>query len=187
MLSLREKETNRGMAWPIGSVVYSLDAVPSEGLLPLDNSYYDPNDPRYKKLFRQIGYRFGKNAENHFRVPLLAEYLSIHNPTSAGVDANATPFVKKGPYIRQHRHTSVRTSNDGSHGHTRTVVVVQPTPNAGTNGLGALATGSPDTQVSLLGSGDHSHTATMSGAEGSANWRPSSIITNAFVVCGVVL
>ena len=47
MLSLREKELSKGLSWPIGTIVYS-HAEGGAGLLPLDGSYYDPTDPRYR-------------------------------------------------------------------------------------------------------------------------------------------
>lgn len=185
MLSLREKEVNRGFTWPVGTVVYSLEELPPSGVLPLDGQYYNPTDPRYRKLFRVIGFRFGKNAEGHFRIPKLEDYLSVYNPTATGVDANAVPFVAKGPYVRQHQHGSGSTGGGGSHTHSKSFIRVQDiqgTP--GTNGTGDLTCGSGSTSISLLNCGSHNHSVSQGTYEGVANWRPQSLMSVAYIVSG---
>lgn len=185
MLSLREKEVNKGFTWPVGTVVYSLEDAPAQGLLPLNGQYYDPTDPRYRKLFRTIGFRFGKDAQGRFCVPKLSDYLSVFNPTAAGTDANAVPFTAKGPYVRQHQHGSGRANGGGSHTHSKSFIEVREIPGeAGTNGLGSGTCGSSATSISLTACGNHDHSLSQSTYEGVVNWRPQSLITVAFIVYG---
>lgn len=185
MISLREKEVNRGFTWPVGTVVYSLEDAPATGLLPLDGTYYDPTDARYVKLFRTIGFRFGKDAQGKFRVPTLTDYLSVFNPNAAGVDGGAVPFVTKGPYVRQHQHGSGSMGSGGSHSHSKSFINVEDgTATPGTNGLGDLTCGSSSTSIGLGSSGSHSHSLGQSTYEGVTNWRPQSLITKAYIVSG---
>ena len=185
MLSLREKETNRGFTWPIGTVVYSLEDTPPQGVLPMDGQYLDPTDLRYRALYRVIGFRFGKNAEGHFRIPKLEDYLSVLNPTASGIDANATPFVTKGPYVRQHEHSNGYTGSGGSHAHSKSFIKVEDIAGqAGTNGKGDLTCGSGSTSISLGSCGNHGHPVSQGTYEGVANWRPQSLMTRVYIVAG---
>lgn len=179
MLSLREKELSKGLSWPIGTIVYS-HAEGGAGLLPLDGSYYDPTDPRYRKLFRRIGFRFGKNAQGHFRVPLIKHYLSVHNGASS-----SNLFVEQPATMRWHRHGSGSTSHAGDHSHSESVTtgkIITGTP--GTNGTGTPnCTIAPSTPT-LPACGNHTHSASTGSNVGVSDWRPLSVCTNGFIVCG---
>lgn len=180
MLSLREKELSKGLSWPIGTIVYS-HAEGGAGLLPLDGSYYDPTDQRYRKLFRRIGFRFGKNAQGHFRVPLIKHYLSIHNGASS-----SNLFVEQPATMRQHQHGNGYTSSSGDHSHSESVTTGKITAgNPGTNGTGSPNCTIAPSSPSLPACSSHSHSARTSNVVGVSDWRPYSVCTNGFIVCGV--
>ena len=176
MLSLREKELREGLSWPIGTIVYS-HAEGGAGLLPLDGSYYDPTDPRYRKLFRRIGFRFGKNAQGHFRVPLIKHYLSVHDGASS-----SNLFVEQPATMRHHRHGSGSTSYAGDHSHSERVTIgAGTTVYRNNDSYGGSITSSTPT---LPACGNHTHSASTSSNVGVSDWRPLSVCTNGFIVCG---
>lgn len=184
MLSLRERIVSKGLAWSIGSIVYSHSPTAPSGTLPLNGAYYDPKDPKYLKLFRRIGYRFGKNAEGHFRVPLLSTFLSIHNPAGTGsYGRNQTVFLERRATIRQHSHGSGSTSRSGDHSHSFSITNVSIGGTPGTNGTGSPNCTSAPSSPSLGSSGNHSHSASANQA-GMSNWRPACVISRGYIIYG---
>ena len=191
MLSLREKELRKGLSWPIGTIVYS-HAEGGAGLLPLDGSYYDPTDPRYRKLFRRIGFRFGKNAQGHFRLPGYrsgsydARFIKI-------VDRESNGFVISFSETPLHDH-SVYCDSDGNHGHSfpngdylRNDTVMSGARNA--NGSGTSYSGHSSTSHTW-----HSHGGCSSGdmtdistanISADSNSAPESITGRVAIYTGV--
>jgi microcystin-dependent protein len=53
------------------------------GFVLCDGTYYDPTDPTYKPLYDIIGYEYGKDTQNRYRVP------DLKGRTTVGVDVGS--------------------------------------------------------------------------------------------------
>jgi microcystin-dependent protein len=115
-----------GSSVPTGTVLdYAGATAPIEFVL-CDGAYYDPANPLYTDLYNVIGYTYGKNASNFYRVP------PINGRTVVGLDGNDATFGTLGKLLGSkhaavvtHRHSS-GTFKVAAHGHSKgTLTTIQ--------------------------------------------------------------
>ena len=115
MLSLRPR--NKSSIDQIGLVgKFLINAVPPKWLVLSSDRYLDPG--QYSALFAKIGYKFGRNAQDHFLLPKLDNtanglgyFLKIAGTGELPGERLATPERPR------HQH-SRSTSADGNHSQT---------------------------------------------------------------------
>ena len=115
MLSLRTKPKGDTI-YAVGTVAMFMTKQPPPGWFELadDQHYLDPTT--YSALFAVVGYKFGKNAQGHFRLPGYrsgsydARFIKI-------VDSESNGFVISFSETPLHDH-SVYCDSGGNHGHS---------------------------------------------------------------------
>ena len=115
MLSLRAKPKGDTI-YAVGTVAMFMTKQPPPGWFELadDQHYLDPTT--YSALFAVVGYKFGKNAQEHFRLPGYrsgsydARFIKI-------VDRESNGFVISFSETPLHDH-SVYCDSGGNHGHS---------------------------------------------------------------------
>lgn len=157
---------------------YPVDAVPT-GWLRADGSYYAPSD--YPALFRALGYRHGKDAQNRFRVLEVVDIVEQVNPSNGDL-----PFNVGVDGVRSHGHPGGTLSSAGGHSHTMTVLNWYDAPYAIhylTDPSFATNVRSGDGGINYGANGSHSHSVTASGG-GGVETAPKHVIL-VLCVCAV--
>lgn len=96
-----------GSSVPIGTVLdYAGLTAPAEFVL-CDGTYYDPAVSLYTPLYNVIGYTYGKNASNWFRVPFLNGRTTVaHDPSDPTFGTIGSTVGRKNSIIVAHDHAS---------------------------------------------------------------------------------
>ena len=191
MLSLRAKPKGDTI-YAVGTVAMFMTKQPPPGWFELvdDQHYLDPTT--YSALFAVVGYKFGKNAQGHFRLPGYrsgsydARFIKI-------VDRESNGFVISFSETPLHDH-SVYCDSDGNHGHSfpngdylRNDTVMSGAPNA--NGSGTSYRGHSSTSHTWhshggCSSGDMTDISTANISAGSYS-APESITGRVAIYTGV--